>query len=407
MENITSHALAGDWLSDRSRTIPAIGLVDCNNFFVSCERLFQPKLCNKPVVVLSNQNGVVVARSQEAKSLGVPMGAIAFEWNPFFKKHNVICVHSSFARYSEISQQVMELLKSELFCVEVYSIDEAFFTIDQLEDGYGVCVHLREKIMEKTKIPVSVGLSWTKTLAKIATHIAKSGSTGVHCLLENIPAVLETIAVEDVWGIGNRIAATLRRDGIYTAYALAQQEDSYLQKKLSVVGVRLAYELRGQPVSRLHEERSKKKSISTARVFPHPLYDYLSIAQVLSQYVEEVTEEMRSQSSKASAITISLQKSDFEQSQLSYTFPQPTHFTPDCITAAKNMLSLLFCQGERYRKVGVVLHGFVPAGSVAYDLFCHQTSRQIKEDAISMFVDKCNSERGKRIMRFGASLPNV
>lgn len=215
-----------------------IALVDCNNFFVSCERLFNPKLHKKAVVVLSSNDGCIISRSQEAKALGIPMGAPFFQWEDFMKKQQVVCFSANFALYGDLSERVMSALAELNSEMEIYSVDEAFLSLhsqNPLED----CQKIKEKIRQWTGIPVSIGIASTKTLAKVANHHAKkrSGLFGL-LSLEEEENILRDLDVEEVWGIGSRLSEALKRRGIRTALALKNQDDLWIRKHFSVVMLR-------------------------------------------------------------------------------------------------------------------------------------------------------------------------
>ncbi|NBW99573.1 Y-family DNA polymerase [bacterium] len=247
----------------------SISLVDCNNFFVSCERVFNPALLKKPVVVLSSNDGCIIARSAEAKALGVPMGAPLFQWRDFLERHAVVLLSSNFALYSDLSSRVMEILKEASSNIEIYSVDEAFV---EIEDP----VALRKKILQWTGIPVSIGVAKTKTLAKVAGHLAKQ--SGGICT-DPLP-YLENFAIEDVWGIGRRLTTHFAKRGIFTVGQLLAMDERYL----NVTVKRTIWELKGIPCLPFSDEVVSKQSIMTSRTFGRPISSKQEMIEAVSSY---------------------------------------------------------------------------------------------------------------------------
>ena len=373
----------------------SLALVDCNNFFASCERVFNPKLENKPIVVLSSNDGCVVARSQEAKKLGIPMGAPAFMYKDLFKKFDVHVFSSNFSLYLDMSRRVMQILKSFTPSIQVYSVDEAFLAFDHLDPAL-YAEKIKERILAWTGIAVSIGIAPTKTLAKVANHWAKKGS-GVTLLDEqNRKKLLEALPVEEIWGIGGKLAMRLRKHGIYTAWQLQERPDSWLKKELSVVGLRLAYELRGIKCLDLEEVQPGKKSISTAKSFDKPLTSLDAIEAVLANYTSSVAKKLRDEKKKASFLQVFLPDSP----EATYVFPEPTSYTPTLINHAKKALKTIFREGNSYKKVGIMLGGFVPEQEAVQDLFDRRSSK--KEKSVMNVLDAVNDRYGKNSLFFAA-----
>ena len=249
-------------------------LIDCNNFYVSCERVFNPTLNKKPVVVLSNNDGCAISRSNEAKVLGIPMGAPAFKYEELFRKNNVKVFSSNFPLYGDMSSRVMSILSKFTPNIEIYSIDEAFLKFEGFEnyDLESYCQEIKDMVLKWTGIPISIGIAPTKTLAKVANRIAKKfpeRTSGVYLIdssnkKEN---ALKWLKIEDVWGIGFKHGKRLRNIKINTAYDFTNLEDNWVRKNMSVVGLRLKKELEGKSVLDLEEVRSPKKAIATTRSF--------------------------------------------------------------------------------------------------------------------------------------------
>lgn len=373
-----------------------LALVDCNNFFASCERVFNPKLEGKAIVVLSSNDGCVVARSQEAKKLGIPMGAPAFMYEPLFKKYGVHVFSSNFSLYLDMSRRVMQILKSFTPSIQIYSVDEAFLLLDE-QDPEGFATTIRERILAWTGILVSIGIASTKTLSKVANHYAKKGS-GVQFLHEkNRKELLEKLPIDEIWGIGYRLTDRLRRQKVYTAWQLQERPDAWLKKELSVVGLRLAYELRGIACLDLEEVRPAKKSIGSAKSFERPLYELEAVQAVLADYTSKVAVELREEGKKASFLKVFLP----DGSEATAIFPEPTSYTPTLITYAKKALKTIFRQGEYYKKVGVMLGGFVPEQEGVLDFFQPPSTK--KEGVLMKVLDAVNERYGKNSLFFAAA----
>ena len=272
-----------------------IALVDCNNFYASCERVFRPDLEQKPIVVLSNNDGCVIARSNEAKKLGIKMGEPAFKKKEVFKKNKVQIFSTNFVLYGDMSKRVMSILKKNSKDIEIYSIDEAFLECYN-EDLENYAVNLRNKVKKWTGIPVSVGIAKTKVLAKIANHIAKKYKKSGAFVLDNqeiIEKALKFTAVEDIWGIGKNYAKKLKEYGINTAYDLTCIEESWIKKNFSVVGLRIVQELKGINCLEIESEYKKKKNICTSRSFGQPVSDYNKLKEALSTFAVRCSEILR------------------------------------------------------------------------------------------------------------------
>ncbi len=281
-----------------------IALVDCNNFFVSCERVFNPKLRNVPVVVLSNNDGCIIARSSEAKALGIPMGAPFFQWKEFLERHQVYVFSSNFTFYGDMSHRVMQTLSLLNPDMEIYSIDEAFLFLKTTGDPVEFCHQIRDAVLQWTGIPISIGIAPTKTLAKIANKDAKKNHSlkGVSLLVDPVAIEqrLKILPVEEIWGVGRRLSIRLAKQGIYSAYELKEQQDSYLRSLLSVTGLRTAWELRGIPCFSLEEQPSSKKSIMTSRSFGFHVETIETLEEAVSSFTSRGAEKLREENRFAS-----------------------------------------------------------------------------------------------------------
>ncbi|NGX55115.1 MAG: DNA polymerase IV 1 [Chlamydiae bacterium] len=380
----------------------SIGLVDCNNFYVSCERLFNPKLIGKPVVVLSNNEGCIVARSQEARALGIPVGAPAFQWREVIEKQRVIVCSSNFALYGDLSHRVMEILASFNPELEIYSIDEAFLSLDEVKDPIKECRSLRQKVLQWTGIPVSIGIAPTKTLAKVANHMAKSDlkRRGV-CRIDQ---VRDDLPVEEIWGIGRRLADFLKKRGIFTAGELVGQEDLWIRKNLSVTGLRTVWELRGIPCFTIDDAPTAKQSIMTSRSWRDPLHTKTEITEAIIGHVVRGAEKLRKEESRASWLQVFIMTSPHQNNyygnRVQIVFPQPTDYTPTLIRYAKQALEEIFRPGYAYKKGGVLLGELVDVNGFQPDLFAEQNME--KEETVMKLVDATNRKFGYSILQFAA-----
>ena len=389
-----------------------LALVDANNFFVSCEKVFNPKLDKKPVVVLSGNDGCIVARSQEAKALGIPMGAPAFEYKELFKKYGVVALSSNFALYLDMSRRLMQIIRTFAPACEVYSVDEAFILLDGMTEAdiLALCAKMRQQILQWTGLPVSIGIAQTKTLAKVANHHAKK--QGVFLLTEEKrKSCLEAFAVHELWGIGRRLAERLQKKEVYNAWALASCNDTWLKKELSVVGLRLAWELRGKACLELDEVEDPKKSISTAKAFDKPIESLDALSAILADYTAYVAEKLRRQQSLASYLVVSLstnRHADEPQhiQDVSCVLPVPTDYTPTLIESAKAALKSIYKPGYSYKRVGITLGNFVGQGAHPLDLFSKsaQGNRQ-KESKAMKVLNSINEKWGKKTLYFASQEP--
>jgi len=392
--------------------MPLFALVDCNNFYVSCERVFNPKLAGKPVIVLGNNDGIVVARSNEAKALGVPMGVPAFKFQPLIRKHDVQAFSSNYALYGDMSQRVMETLQQFSPEVEVYSIDEAFlgltgFTHTNLTD-YGCTI--RATVKRWTGIPVSVGIAETKTLAKIANHHAKQSteSSGVFDLTTwpDRDSLLAQVPVEDVWGIGPAHARRLSRHGITTALALRGADDQWIRKQMGVVGLRTVQELRGFSCMPLEQCPPPKQGITCSRSFGRPVTTLVEMREAVAAYTARAAEKLRGEQLAASALTVFLTTNPFKEepqysNALTIRLPVATEATPELLRVALQGVESIYRDGFRYKKAGVMLLGLVPVSQVQSNLFDHVDRERSKR--LMRAVDSVNARDGADTVRFAAT----
>jgi DNA polymerase V len=362
---------------------PIFALVDCNNFYVSCERVFNAAIHNRPVIVLSNNDGCVVARSNEVKALGIQMGTPVFQCRELIEQHNIFTFSSNYALYADMSRRVMETLAEFSPRLEIYSIDEAFLDLTGIaaEHLHEYGQEIRATVLQHTGIPVSVGIATTKTLTKIANEIVKKNSEyegvlNIASVSESeIDALLESIAVEDVWGIGSRYALLLKARGIHTAKALKYADTRWIRKRLKVVGERTVLELRGVSCIPLAIRARPKKGIMTSKSFGRSVEHLEELEEAVATYTTRAAEKLRSQGSLASCISVFLQTSHFTKNTPHYansasrTILFPTSFTPDLIGHALDILRSIYREGYIYKKAGVFLSRIIQQEVLQSDLF--------------------------------------
>ena len=386
-------------------------LIDCNNFYASCERLFRPDLIGKPVVILSNNDGCIVARSNEAKALGISMGAPLFKMKHLIAKHGVHVFSSNYALYGDLSHRVMDVIRQMECNVEVYSIDEAFLTLpmNKIWNRLEYIAELRERVRKHVGIPVSIGIATTKTLAKIANRVAKKNPQyqGVFDLVGNdqIDQVLRETEVGDIWGIGRKHAEKLIGRGIYTALDLKRADETWIRKQLTVVGARTVMELNEIPCISLEKAPPCPKSIITSRSFGHPIADIENLREAVISYVSMAAEKLRKQAVEADNLNLYITTGPFDEhsnysNNQTISLPRPTSSTPDLIEAALRCLKSIYRPGYRYRKAGIMLAGIVKQGYKQQDLF--SPTIPVKEDKPLMTaLDKINDKWGRSTIQYG------
>jgi DNA polymerase V len=391
---------------------PVFALVDCNNFYASCERVFNPILEGKPIVVLSNNDGCVVARSNEAKALGIGMGVPEFQIRPLLRAHHVHVFSSNYTLYGDMSQRVMETLGQFSPDVEIYSIDEAFLSLVGFEHR-GLTEHgrlIRRTVPQWTGIPVSVGIAETKTLAKIANRIAKRtpDTGGVFDLLacSDRDALLGRVAVEDVWGIGPNHAHMLKQHGITTAFQLRAVDDQWIRKRMGIVGLRLVMELRGVSCLDLEQCPSPKQSLTCSRAFGTLISTLAEMEEAVSVYASRVAEKLRREQLAATVLTVCLTTNEFKEgpqysNALTLKLPIVTDSTADLIRYALHGIRAIYRDGYRYKKAGVMLTGLVPISQTQADLFDSQDRR--KSTRLMSALDSINDRWGAGTLQYASS----
>lgn len=387
------------------------GLLDCNNFYASCERVFNPSLNGVPVVVLSNNDGCVIARSAEAKALGIPMGEPAYKLKELIEQHHVAVFSSNYVLYGDMSGRVMSILSSFVPEMEVYSIDEAFLHFDGFEKidlkEYGT--KIVQTVTRGTGIPVSLGVAETKTLAKAANRFAKKypAYKGV-CIIdsdEKREKALKLLAIEDVWGIGRRISKKLHYYSINTAWDFTQRSKSWIRHTLGVNGERTWLELRGVPCLEMDRPASKK-SICTSRSFGERLTTYEPVAEAVANFAASCAEKLRRQRSQAAVLMVFLHTNPFAENQPQYSnqvvvqLPVPTSDTPELIRYALRGLKSIFAEGYRFKKAGVIVSEITPERPMQLNLFDDRDREKFQK--VMLVMDSLNASYGRQKVKIAA-----
>ncbi len=379
-------------------------LVDCNNFYASCERVFNPSLVGVPIVVLSNNDGCVIARSQEAKALGIPMGEPAFKMKELIEANNVAVFSSNYTLYGDMSNRVMKTLAGFAENLEIYSIDEAFidFRGYMLTDLAAYGRKIVRTVTKNTGIPVSMGIAPTKTLAKVANKYAKKfkGYKGV-CMIdteEKRVKALQKFEIGDVWGIGRKYSKFLKYNGILTAYDFTLKSRSWVRKNMTVVGERMWEELNGFPCIEMEDEAKAKKQICTSRSFGTRLTEFDDIFEAVSNFTATCAAKLRKQNSCAAGLMVFIMTNPFRENDPQYVnsrhykLPVPTISTTELIEYSKRLLAEVYRTGYSYKKAGTIITEIVPDKPIQGDLF-DDVDRD-KQKKLMDTVDKINDSLG-------------
>lgn len=380
-------------------------LIDCNNFYASCERVFRPDLVGKPIAVLSNNDGCVIARSNEAKAVGIPMGAPAYKYEKEFKEKGVHVFSSNYALYGDMSKRVMQVLATFAPEIEVYSIDEAFLKFEGCDyiTWASYAEEIRKKVTQFTGIPVSVGFAPTKALAKVANRVAKkfvekTGGSYVIDSDEKRIKALKWLKVNDVWGIGSRQALRLNSHGVQTAYEFVQQSDEWVRKNMSVVGLRLKHDLQG--ILTLDLEKHKvKQNIATTRSFEKNYTAYHDLSERISTFASSCAEKLRAQQSNCSVLLVFVNTNKHRQDLKQYKqqvvvkLPFPSNSSIELSKYAEYGLSLIFKGGLQYKKAGVVVMDITPESEAQLNLFEKSNERH---KALMKAMDSLNKQMGSQ-----------
>ena len=383
-----------------------LALVDCDNFYASCERLFRPDLRKKPIVVLSNNDGCVIARSKEAKAMGIKMGAPWFQIKKAYLAKGGQVFSSNFALYGDLSNRVMHVLEGMVNNIEVYSIDEAFLDLRHIQNSnhaYEFGIHCRNIVDQWVGIPVRIGIGPTKTLAKIASHVAKKkiGGTGVFCLHESlqIEHVLKHLPINEIWGIGRNLSRRLNDLSIYSSYDLMKMDTRLIRSKFSVVLERTVRELRGEQCLAVQNDREPKKQIIVSRSFRERTGDFNQLKPLISNFAVRAGEKLRHEGQKCSQVSVLIATSPFsKQAQYrgfhSIQFSNPVNDTRSILAGANQALQDCFRQGYAYAKAGVLLNQFSHSSVIQRSLFndLHQSFYQKQNEDLMRCIDLMNAE---------------
>jgi len=388
-------------------------LVDCNSFYVSCERVFNPSLNNKPIVVLSNNDGCAVALSSEAKQIGIERGAPYFKIKNLLEKNNGKAFSSNYPLYGDMSNRIMSTLKSLSPSIEIYSIDEAFLFFENYSSEFLLeKSNLIKRTVEKnTGIPVSIGIGKTKTLAKVANYYAKR-SNGIFFLnKKNTNNALKNINTEKVWGIGYKSSLKLKRYGIYSALELRDFKDEKLLKKIiTIAGMKTVYELKGIKSINLEETIVNKKSILSSRSFGKQITNYSELEEAVATYAKISSVKLREQNSLVSKITVYLSTNRFKDDPQYFNSKQikletPTDFTPDIIKYSLNILETIFVKGYKYKKAGVIFSELSSSTERQISLFESVDKTQKNKNLMSV-MDNLNQKFGNDTIKIAAQGTN-
>lgn len=381
-----------------------IALIDCDSFFVSCERKLNPELNGKAVCVVSGERGCVIARSKEAKAMGIPMGQPLFMARKDFP--NCIYINANHYNYSEISREVMSILKELSPYVEVYSIDEAFVDLTGLAkfykmNYYKLALYIRELILEKVGIPVSIGVSRTKALAKLASdksktmdnHVCVTGKCG-------IPRLLKATSIGEIWGIGRRLEPKLRGHGIYTAYDFVQKNDVWLKSRFGKLALELKYELLGNLINKVSNEKKLPKSISDTKSFPEFTSDLNYLKNELMIHIHSACRKLRRADCKCGTIGVILKTKDFRVYYQKTNLELSTNFEFEISEHAFPLLEKMYDSRTLYRSVGIVLDNFNPCSNEQISLLADNSKRE-KHEKLAKSLDKLEAKFGRNIVKTG------
>ncbi|WPP51781.1 Y-family DNA polymerase [Catalinimonas niigatensis] len=401
-----------------------IGLQDCNNFYVSCERVFNPKLEGKPVIVLSNNDGAVVSRSNEAKSLGVPMGIPYFQIKLLAEMENIHVYSSNYTLYGDISGRVLSTVKDIVPDVEAYSIDEQFLDFKGMKhrDLFQLGLEIKNKVKQHTGIPTCMGIAKTKTLAKVANHIAKKSLThgGIYVLEHKklIETFLSLTPVGDLWGIGRQYVKKLGSFGVRTAFDLYKCKESFVRQQMTVVGQRLWHELHGTPCLPIEQTSKPKQNICTSRSFSALQTDLYALKEAVANHASACAEKLRGESSVANYVQVFINtnphRSEDDQYANSHTWTLPvaSNDSRDLVRFAFLALQKIFKIGYKYQKCGVIVSGLVPENARQLTLFESTSIRQegptpldrMQDTRAMEVMDVLNKRYGSGVVKLGATM---
>ena len=383
-----------------------LALVDCDNFYASCERVFRPDLKKIPIVVLSNNDGCVIARSKEAKAMGIKMGVPWFQVKKNYLAQGGKVFSSNFPLYGDLSKRVMNILDGMVKRIEIYSIDEAFLDLQHIQNtnqAYEFGIYCRNTIRQWVGIPVRIGIAPTKTLTKVASHIAKNtnGGTGIYCLSnqKDISCSLKALPIREIWGVGHNLSRRLNQVGIYSAYELAQADIRFIRKKFSVVLERTVRELRGESCIQIDDHSAPKKQIVVSRSFRTKVESLSALKPLISNFAVRAGEKLRHEKQKCAQVSVFISTSKFNK-QLQYRgfnsfqFPCPVDDTRSILMGANKALNTIFRDGYPYAKAGVLLSQFSHPTFIQKSLFEVTDQQHLKQDTnLMQTIDGLNGDQ--------------
>ncbi len=382
-----------------------IGLLDCNNFYVSCERVFRPDLINRPVAVLSNNDGCIIARSDEVKALGIPMGIPYFQVKSLLERSNAAVFSSNFALYGDISARVMAVVEAIAPKVEVYSIDEVFIDFTGTTEIKPIAMCIRNAVFKELGIPTSVGISSTKTLTKVANRLAKRNPVYNHvCLLDtqhSIDQALMDLDVIDLWGVGHQLSKRLRGQGVYKAYQLKNLDPKWMRQFYTVTGERLVQELNGISCIAIEETQKPRQSIQVSRSFSKGIFNYEELRSVVATYATRLGQKLRTHNLKTRHILVYLRTNHFKKNAVQnsnsfvVTLPHAVEDDSNLIKAAAYGLEVIYKKGYSYSKAGVSGLELIPRSKTQYDLFLQPPTECDKKTNLTKAVDRLNKRYGR------------
>ena len=393
---------------------PLYALADCNNFYVSCERVFNPKLEKKPVLVLSNNDGCVVARSNEVKALGIKMGIPYYQCREIAEKHKVEVLSSNYTLYADMSCRVMMTLQQFTPRMEIYSIDEAFLDFARLpiSSPTEYAAFIRNTVKKWTGIPISIGIGPTKTLAKLANEIAKHApeAEGVFDIAsrtaEERDALLAKIPASEIWGVGPRLTEKLGLYGVRFIGDLLRQPDDWVKKHLTIAGLRTVWELKGRPCIPLEQLPAARKSLVSSRSFGQPVTELTDLEEAVASYTSGAAERLRGQKLITQFVQVFITTNGYgrEPQYANSTIcelPRPTAFTPELVKVALRLVRKIYRKGYRYKKAGVLFTGLVPETAQQQNLFVPVADRH-QEKVLMKIVDLINARYGADTVKCAA-----
>jgi DNA polymerase V len=392
----------------KNKNFKKIALVDCNSFYVSCERLFNPKINKLPVVVLSNNDGCVISRSVEAKKIGIKMGEPYFKVKHLVKSHKVQVFSSNYALYGDISRRVMYVLKKFCPTIEIYSIDEAFLDLSLIKDENleNFISELRSVILKWTGIPVSIGVANTKTLSKVANHIAKKEKIGIKSFILNnekeIDDLLKNFPIEDIWGVGRKISKLYKSNNIKSAYDLKNASNAWIKKNTNVLGLKTVMELRGINCIDFESNSNPRKNCCVSRSFGKKVLDYDTLKESIVAYCLNAAEKIRVDRQVVKSVIVFIRNSPFDKNEKFFSrskkvdLPIPTDdsilLTKVCIQSLKE----IFLKGPRYQKAGVIFSGLSRKQKYDEGLFSYE--KKEKSQNLMKAIDKTNFKFGRNMI---------